>query len=139
MSFPIADRYPPVLALRVHLEDEQQVVFDEGNEEEALEKQRDTELTAFFRLNEKLEQSEDLEENYLPSYIELPKKYRYDKSKKEWIQRKAHSEDTVIGRIHSVNPIAGDVFYLRILLHNEHCRGKKKFFRSENVTQWKGV
>ena len=55
MSFPIADRYPPVQALRVHLEDQQQVIFDEGNEVEALEKQRDTELTAFFDLNQQLE------------------------------------------------------------------------------------
>ena len=51
MAFPIADRYPPVQALRVHLEDQQQVVFDEGTEVEALEKQRETELTAFFQLN----------------------------------------------------------------------------------------
>ena len=51
----------------MHLEDEQQIVFDEGNTEKALEEQRDTELTAFFMLNEILEQSEDLEENYLPS------------------------------------------------------------------------
>ena len=26
-----------------------------------------------------------------------------------------------------MNPLAGDVFYLRILLHNDHCRGKKRF------------
>ena len=129
MSFPIADRYPPVLALRVHLEDEQQIVFDEGNEVEALERQRDTELTAFFRLNEQhYDQNEEiLDKELLPTYVDLPKKYRYDKTKKEWIRRKAHSEDTVIGRIHSVNPVAGDVFYLRILLNNEHCRGKKSF------------
>ena len=37
MAFPITDRYPPVNALRVHTEDQQQVVFDEGTEEEALE------------------------------------------------------------------------------------------------------
>ena len=48
LGFPITDRYPPVQALRVHLEDEQQVVFDEGTEDEALDKQRNTELTAFF-------------------------------------------------------------------------------------------
>ena len=30
MAFPISDRYPPVMALRIHTEDEQQVVFDEG-------------------------------------------------------------------------------------------------------------
>jgi hypothetical protein len=48
MAFPITGRYPPV---RVHTEDQQQVVFDEGTEEEALEQQRETELTAFFKLN----------------------------------------------------------------------------------------
>jgi hypothetical protein len=35
--------------------------------------------------------------------------------------------DKVIGRIHTVNPVAGEVFYLRILLHNDHCRGKTSF------------
>ena len=57
----------------------------------------------------------------------MPKLFRYDKSKKQWIRRKAKSEDTVIGRIHSVNPLAGEAFYLRILLHNDHCRGKISF------------
>ena len=51
MAFPITERYPPVHALRIHTEDQQQVVFDEGSEEEALENQRETELTAFFQLN----------------------------------------------------------------------------------------
>ena len=51
VAFPIAKRYPPVQTLRVHLEDQQQVVFDEGTEMEALERQRETELTAFFDHN----------------------------------------------------------------------------------------
>ena len=126
MAFPITDRYPPVHALRVHTEDQQQVVFDEGTEEEALEKQRETELTAFFKLNEKLG-NEGSESHLMPTYINLPKKFRYDKMKKEWISRQARSEDTVIGRVHTVNPVAGEVFYLRILLHNDHCRGKTSF------------
>ena len=50
LAFPISKRYPPVQALRVHTEDQQQVVFDEGTEEVALETQRETELTAFLRL-----------------------------------------------------------------------------------------
>ena len=33
----------------------------------------------------------------------------------------------MIGRIHSVNPLAGETFYIRILLHNDHCRGKTSF------------
>ena len=36
LAFPISKRYPPVMALRIHTEDEQQVVFDEGAEEEEL-------------------------------------------------------------------------------------------------------
>ena len=57
----------------------------------------------------------------------MPELYRYDKNKKQWIRRKARSEDTVIGRVHTVNPLAGEAFYLRILLHNNHCRGKMSF------------
>ena len=126
MSFPITERYPPVQALRVHLEDQQQVIFDEGTEESALEKQRETELTAFFKLNVDLGQ-EGMDRMSLPRYVDLPKKYRYDKAKKEWIARQARSEDTVIGRVHTVNPLAGETFYLRVLLHHDHCQGKTSF------------
>ena len=47
-SFNIAKKFPAVIALRVHLENEQHIIFDVGNEEEVLETQRCTELTAFF-------------------------------------------------------------------------------------------
>ena len=105
------------------------MVFDEGTEEEALERQRNTELTAFFELNAKLsaEAGGQLDIQSLPTYVEMPQKYTYNKSKKEWIQRKAQSVDTVIGRVHGVNPLAGEAFYLRILLHTEHCKGKTSF------------
>jgi hypothetical protein len=127
LAFSITERYPPVQALRIHTEDQQQVVFDEGTEEEALERQRETELTAFFQLNSELVGGEATDIQSLPIYVELPKKYRYDKSKKKWLLRKARSEDTVIGRVHTVNPLAGEAFYLRMLLHNDHCKGKTSF------------
>ena len=44
LGFPITDRNPPIQALRVHLEDQQQIVFDEGMEDEVLDNQRVTEL-----------------------------------------------------------------------------------------------
>ena len=105
------------------------MVFDEGTEEEALERQRNTELTAFFEVNAKLELESAglLDLQSLPTYVEMPKKYTYNKSKKEWIKRKPQSVDTVIGRVHGVNPLAGEAFYLRILLHTEHCKGKTSF------------
>ena len=63
----------------------------------------------------------------LTKYVDMPKLYRYDKSKKIWIRRQARSEDVVIGRVHSVNPLAGEAFYLRMLLHDDHCKGKTSF------------
>ena len=75
MAFPMAKRYPPVQALRVHLEDQQQIVFNEGTEEEAMERQRETELTAFFIHNGE----HQLEEEIQPTYIDMPELYRYDK------------------------------------------------------------
>ena len=54
MAYPIARKHPAVQAMRVHLEGEQQVNFDEGQEEAALETGRKTELTAFFAINQSL-------------------------------------------------------------------------------------
>ena len=52
------------MALRVHLEDQQQVIFDPDQEIEALENQRQTELTAYFDFNSQClnngESAEDL-------------------------------------------------------------------------------
>ena len=123
-GFPICDRYPGVMALRVHLEEQQQVVFDEDTEMEALENQRDTELTAFFQYNEKVLSEGDKRAEDLPKYVDMPKSHVYDKKNKVWKVRKS---GVVIGRVHSINPIAGEVYFLRILLHHNHCRGKRSF------------
>ena len=124
LAYPITERYPAVMALRVHLRDEQQVVFDMYSEDEALEKQRDTELTAFFKFNES---RGDMQHELLPVYVDMPKGHIYDKTKKEWRPRKRNRKEAVIGRIHTVHPVAGDTYYLRMLLHNNHCKGKKSF------------
>ena len=121
MGFEIAERFPSVQALRVHLEEQQQVIFDEDTEEEALERCRDTELTAFFSYNLSVP-AED--RPMLPTYVDMPKTHVYDKSKKEW---RIRQRGEVIGRVHIVNPVAGDAYYLRMLLHGDHCRGKTSF------------
>ena len=65
LGFPIADRYPAVIALRVHLKDQQQIIFDEETEIEALETQRETELTAFFKFNSESFQDPQSQPNML--------------------------------------------------------------------------
>ncbi len=120
-AFDTAKNYPAVNALRVHLEDQQNVVFDEGSEEVAAESPRETELMAFFKYNEKNQGSS---EQFL-RYVDFPEKFVYVQKTKEWKAR-VNKSDT-IGRVHSVSPASGDVFYLRMLLHNDHCRGKVSF------------
>ena len=124
-GFEIHDRFPSVLPLRVHLPEEQQIVFDEETELEALENQRETELTAYFDFNRKsIEQGFDPQE--LPKYVEMPEEHRYDTKTKTWIKRKQKGRN-VIGRVHSIHPVAGEVFFLRTLLHDNHSKGKVSF------------
>ena len=124
-GFEIHDRFPAVMALRVHLPEQQQIIFDEENELEALENQRETELTAFFDFNresiEKGIQPEDL-----PLYVQMPEEQRYEQKLKKWIKRKQKGSN-VIGRVHSLNPVVGEAYHLRMLLHDNHCRGKISF------------
>ena len=120
-AFPISKKYPAVYALRIHLEDEQQVVFSEETMDSAAEVPRDTELVGFFAYNMKMKKSK---KDKL-TYVDFPKKFVWDKDTKEWRERKQESD--TIGRVHSVTPAAGDVFYLRVLLHHSHCKGKTSF------------
>ena len=50
-AFSIAESKPPVQVLRLHLKDQQYVVFVGGEEDNVVEQGRETELTAFFRFN----------------------------------------------------------------------------------------
>ena len=115
-NFNITKKHPAVYALRCHLEDEQHVVFDAESLNTVLEHQRTTELTGFFDYNR---QNPDT----TVKYVDFPKKFVW--KEKTWVARKA-AFDT-IGRVHSIHPAAGDVFFLRMLLHHDHCMGKISF------------
>lgn len=122
-EFNISKNYPAVKPLRVHLEDHQTVVFDEGAEEYAATNPRDTELMAFFEHNEKMVNAGRIQDFH--RYVDFPEQYIYVQKDRKWKER-VNDTDT-IGRIHSVSPASGDVFYLRMLLHHDHCRGKTSF------------
>ena len=115
-NFNITKKHPAVYSLRCHLEDEHHVVFDASSVQSVIEQQKTTELTGFFEYN-----LQNPETNV--KYVDFPKKFVW--KNKGWMIRKA-SFDT-IGRVHSIHPAAGDVFYLRMLLHHHHCMGKTSF------------
>ena len=99
------------------------MVFDEGMEDEALERQRETELTQFFGMNE-ANRRNGLPDKVLPTlrYVDMPKEYTRTKNK--WVKRSGNRASDTIGRVDSIHPSAGDVFYLRALLNSDHCKGK---------------
>ena len=122
LNFNITKKHPAVYALRCHLEDENQVVFDAETNETSIEQQRTTELTGFFEYNEQNPGTQ-------VKYVDFPKKFVW--KDKAWRERKS-AFDT-IGRVHSVNPAAGDVFFLRMLLHHDHSKGKSGFQNLKEV------
>lgn len=121
-SLDMHERYPPVQRLAVHLENGQQVYFNEQNLRQRLEEPINTTLIAFFKLcNE-----DDFAKTLL--YPDVPKYYRWDTSKK-WIRRKQGDEvpnwpeirkANVVSRIYTVHVTNFDCFCLRLLLHNIH-------------------
>ena len=148
-GFPLAHRHPPVTVLRVHEEEGQHVVFDEGSEEMALEHQRETELTEFFQANKdnkKKQEEGEVGDEVLPGlrYVDMPKNYTFNKKEKKWIPRDDKRKCDVVGRIDNIHPSAGDRFYLRMLLHSDHCKGKRSFEELKSVDgtelgSWKEV
>ena len=119
-EFPMSERYPAVKRLPIHLEKEQPVYFHEDESiMEALERSEITELTAFFKYNS------DHPETNTP-YIQFPEKYKYED--KKWNIRKQGSH--TLGRVYSIHPSKGEIFYLRMLLSDttlNHSAGKISF------------
>ena len=118
-KFFISERYPAVYKMRVHLPNQQMVTFQEGQEQQAIQREsaRKTELTEFFTFNRR---------NPLTkvSYVKFPQTHVWDKRILTWRVRKR--EFGTIGRIVTVHPVAGDVFYLRILLNRYFKRQLKQ-------------
>ena len=125
-SFPISRNSPSVMALRVHLPEEQTVTFTDHNMQQVLNSQRKTELTEFFTFNQSQLES-GVPKQSLPTYVDMPDQHRYDIPRKCWIKRKQHQKEPTIGRLPSIHPMAGDLFYLRMLLHSSHCKGSTSF------------
>ena len=113
-------RYPAVVRLPIHLENEQQVYFHEdASMIEAMERRNITELTAFLNFNA-------CNPSTKVPYINFPEKYIYEDQKWKLRQRGTQT----IGRIYTVHPNKGEVFNLRMLLADtatNFSAGKKSF------------
>lgn len=73
----------------------------------------------------------DIDACKLIAYSEFPNKYVYQKSKCEWKKR---AKGFAVGRMSHVSPIAGELYYLTILL--THVGGPKYF---DDIKTFDGV
>ena len=99
-----------IYRLPVHLPGEQNVYYNEGQERQAVEQamQRDTHLTAWFKLNQIDHRARTL------LYCEIPEHYVFDRKNTKWTFRVRKLN--VITRMYSVSPKQVEKFHLRLLL-----------------------
>ncbi|GBO21876.1 hypothetical protein AVEN_60834-1 [Araneus ventricosus] len=110
-KFFLSEKSHVSLRLAVHLPNQQQVVFQSGQEVAAVARafMRHTTLTAWFLLNE-----HDVEaHNY--NYADIPQYYVFDKSQTLW-KRRQRGGQQIIGRMPVVNLQDSERYYLRMLL-----------------------
>ena len=108
---------PPIIRLSIHLPDQQSVIFeDEDNMETVIEKaaSKFKTLQEWFEANKKHESARTL------TYAQFPTKFVF--SNGFWSERKSGYS---IGRVYSVHPNVGELYYLRVLLNNN--RGARGF------------
>ena len=93
--------------LQVHLENEQRVTFRPDGTHTLAALVRDTQLTGFFKANQKYEEAREL------YYSEFPSEFVWNTNTYEWVPCK---KQTVYGRLVYIPPNAGEKFYARLIL-----------------------
>ncbi|KAF0309414.1 hypothetical protein FJT64_019452 [Amphibalanus amphitrite] len=111
------------IALQVHLEDHQLVYFEPGQERQAAQAARRTHLTAWLEYNRESAAADPDCRRLL--YPDFPSRYTWQAGQKVWRKRRQQQAAEAIGRVVSLSPRHGDVFYLRVLLH--HVAGAASF------------
>ncbi|XP_057376187.1 uncharacterized protein LOC130697273 [Daphnia carinata] len=111
-KFPLSDRSHAIYRLAVHLPREQPVFFQPGNEMQAAMNaaSRDTNLTAYFKLNCI---DEDARQYF---YREIPHHYVFVKKTNSWKRRAKRAK--IIGRLYTVGVRQVERYCLRLLLIN---------------------
>ena len=132
-EFPLHTRYPKVYSLDIHLEDQQHIYFEDTTiMQQVLQGEpKKTQLIAFFEYNQ-----QNVGVNTDLTYIDFPEKFWYNRKDKCWSLRRNQNpglKQECIGRLPFLTPDNGDVFYLRMLLCHNHCKGKKDFIELRTV------
>jgi len=118
-EYKISDMLHTIIRLQIHLPENQMVYYNEGEEQAALDRaaQRDTHLTAWFKLNANIEEARRY------SYVEIPYHFVFDAKNCKWKIRQ-RGGDNIIVRMYKVPP-TGELFFLRLILL--HAKGAMSY------------
>lgn len=113
-NFAMYGRSPTVQRLPIHLENMQRCQYEAGHERQRVAAGAPkTELTAWFDYL-----ADDAHAaSRSQTYADFPEQHAFNKTQKVWKVRRPRGARPV-GRVYTIHPSAGDVFYLRTLLHN---------------------
>ncbi|CAN1242017.1 ATP-dependent DNA helicase PIF1 [Linum perenne] len=136
-SFPIHERSPAVFRLCVHLPGEHTISFEEHQTVDSIVNRPDvgkTMLTEWFTLNQRYPSARKY------TYSDITHAFVWDKQSSQWVIRK---KGFVIGRIASIPPRSGDVFYqLRTVnghLYQTYQQACQALGLLSNDTEWNDV
>ncbi|GBN40577.1 hypothetical protein AVEN_223385-1 [Araneus ventricosus] len=110
-EFNLSHKSHTVVHLAVHLPQQQPIVYQDGQEAQAIERAalRKTTLTSWFELNKNDPSAHNI------SYSDIPQYYVFDKSTTNWKKRQRGGQN-VIGRLPVVSILDTERYYLRMLL-----------------------
>ncbi|GBM88112.1 hypothetical protein AVEN_87489-1 [Araneus ventricosus] len=110
-EFNLSHKSHTVVRLAVHLPQQQPIVYQDGQEAQAIERAalRKTTLTSWFELNKNDPSAHNI------SYSDIPQYYMFDKSTTNWKKRQRGGQN-VIGRLPVVSILDIERYYLRMLL-----------------------
>jgi hypothetical protein len=134
MKNELHTQVPAVMALPVHLPDQQTVIFDgmQGREEALVRAEKSkTPLMAYFEANTQNLIGYGDKHAHDVLYVDFPEFFTYIKKEHYW---KPREKNFSIGRLHFANPVCGERFYLRTLL--TVVTGATSF---ENIRTYEGV
>lgn len=138
MKLPLHMKSHAIQRLSVHKDAEKRVMYEEGNEEEAIAKADGciTTLEAFFIVNQNCRDNRsrppdphDVEDSRNYFYPEMPLYFVF-RRKNGWKPRKQRRGKT-LGRMYFVSPRDSERYYLRMLLL--HCKGPSSFLDLKTV------
>jgi hypothetical protein len=110
-GYDIHKHYPAVERMPIHQLNENYIAYKAASNMADLIAQsfyQKTMLTEWFTTNQQNPDARDL------TYCDFPSKWRWDEKTRSWIPR--IGRDKKIGRLYYVHPLAGERYYLRMLL-----------------------